>query len=73
LSIDVNEEVIRLTKDFIWSHLDDANKSMLIKLSSMTEHERHGLYVSKMFASFDAERSGNLITKERLSISVQFF
>ena len=67
-----NAQVVA-AKDFIWRWMDEPNRKLIVGMATLSTHERHGLYVSHVYAMMQADKSKEgLIVKERIVISVPY-
>lgn len=67
-----DNEKIQKAKDFIWQYMSDANKELIIDMATLSIHERHGLYVKRIFAEMDAKSENGYIIHEVMSIGFQY-
>lgn len=65
-------EEVQKAKDFIWNWMDDGNKELIIGMATMQTHERHGLYVKQIFVEMEGIKTGQIVTRERMVIGLQY-
>lgn len=69
---EVNPELVQLAKDFIWEYMDESNRELIIDMATLKTHERHGLYLRKIFAELEGKSENGIIIHERMIIGLQY-